>query len=432
MVGRRSQSSNATIRNGSDGSTATSSTACAARAPWVGRPRCSALPERRPAMATVGPCGPMCAGRPPVTRRDPWTGPSHVPAAPAADALAPLLDAFVVGAPVRIELWDGSTIGSDAVVGTIRLASPDALRRLVWSPDELGVGRAFVAGDLEVDGDLIDAIRSLRSAAPKVRAGWRVLPRAVDSARRIGALGRPLPPPPEEARPRGRRHSIFRDAEVIRHHYDVGNDFYRLVLGPSMTYSCARFTSETTSLDEAQASKHDLVCRKLGLHERPGLRLLDVGCGWGSMAICAASRYGAEVVGVTISRKQAELAQRRVEDAGVDDRVEIRLQDYRDVRSEQFDAISSIGMSEHVGKDGIGEYFSGLWSLLVPMGRMLNHAISSVGGSKLGRRTFMYRYVFPDGELLDVGDTAIAMQAAGFEVRDVESLREHYAWTLRQ
>ena len=367
-----------------------------------------------------------------MTPDDSVNAQSHTATGGVAESLAPLLEAFLADAPARVELWDGSMIEANRAICTVRLTSPDALRRLVWSPDELGVGRAFVTGDIDVDGDLFDGIRSLRSVAPKVRASWRALPKAVGAARRVGALGRPLAPPPEEVRPRGRRHSIFRDAQAIRHHYDVGNDFYRLVLGPSMTYSCARFTTATTSLEDAQASKHDLVCRKLGLHERPSLRLLDVGCGWGSMAIHAASRYGAEVVGVTISREQAELARRRVEEAGVADRVEVRLQDYRELQSEHFDAISSIGMSEHVGKERIEEYFSGLGSLLVPKGRMLNHAISSVGGSKLGRRTFMYRYVFPDGELLDVADTVLAMQVAGLEVRDVESLREHYALTLRE
>lgn len=228
------------------------------------------------------------------------------------------------------------------------------------------------------------------------------------------------------------RHSTTRDAEVVGHHYDVGNDFYRLLLGPSMTYSCARFAEPGMSLTDAQASKHDLVCRKLGLHERAGMRLLDVGCGWGSMAIHAALHYGAEVVGVTISREQQEAARRRVEEAGLGDRVEIRLQDYRQLRGEPFDVISSIGMSEHVGKARVAQYFATLAALLAPSGRLLNHAISSVGGSKIGRRTFMGRYIFPDGELLDVGDTVHAMQDAGFEVRDVESLREHYELTLRE
>jgi cyclopropane-fatty-acyl-phospholipid synthase len=185
------------------------------------------------------------------------------------------------------------------------------------------------------------------------------------------------------------------------------------------------------TLEQAQEAKHELVCRKLGLHERPGLRLLDVGCGWGSMALHAAARHQAHVVGITISRSQAELARARVAEAGLAGRVEIRLQDYRDVRGETFDAISSIGMFEHVGAGRTAEYFRALRARLRPRGRLLNHAISSPGGSRLGRRSFMHRYVFPDGELLDVGDVALAMQRAGFELRDIESLREHYALTLR-
>ena len=350
----------------------------------------------------------------------------------AADIVGPLIEMLVGRAPVRFDFWDGTSWGPADGVATVQLRTVDALRRLLWSPGELGVARAFVVGDIDVEGDIFEALRALRPAGSNLRAGWRTLPRTAVAARRLGAVGPPLPAPPEEARPRGRRHSTARDAEVVGHHYDVGNDFYGLVLGPSMAYSCARFAEPAMSLTEAQASKHDLVCRKLGLHERPGMRLLDVGCGWGSMALHAARHFGARVVGVTISREQVESARRRVEESGLTDRVEIRLQDYRDLTGERFDAVSSIGMSEHVGKARIAEYFSTLSSLLTPSGRVLNHAISSVGSSKLGRRTFMGRYVFPDGELLDVGDTVLAMEDAGFEVRDVESLREHYALTLRQ
>ena len=222
-----------------------------------------------------------------------------------------------------------------------------------------------------------------------------------------------------------------RDKVAVSHHYDVGNEFYALVLGPSMTYSCARFVDAGVSLEQAQAAKHELICRKLGLHEQPGARLLDVGCGWGSMAIHAATEHGARVVGITISDEQAAEARRRVEAAGVADRVEIRIQDYRRIADGPFDAISSVGMAEHVGERKMDDYFGILRSLLHPGGRMLNHAISSVGGSRLRRRGFVYRYVFPDGELLDVGNTVLSMERAGFEVRDVESLREHYATTLR-
>jgi cyclopropane-fatty-acyl-phospholipid synthase len=198
-----------------------------------------------------------------------------------------------------------------------------------------------------------------------------------------------------------------------------------------MTYSCARFTDGSPGLEDAQAAKHELVCRKLGLHERPGMRLLDVGCGWGSMALHAATVHGAAVVGVTISEAQAELARKRVAEAGLTGRVEIRLQDYRDLGGEMFDAVCSIGMFEHVGAAQTARYFETLRALLRPQGRLLNHAISTVGGSGLSRRSFIGRYVFPDGELIDVGEVVLAMQRAGFEVRDVESLREHYAKTLR-
>ncbi len=232
-------------------------------------------------------------------------------------------------------------------------------------------------------------------------------------------------------RPRGRRHTRRQDARAISHHYDVGNEFYRLFLGPSMTYSCARFATPETVLADAQRAKVDLICRKLGLHEGGPKRLLDVGCGWGSMVIHAAATYDATAVGVTISREQASSARQRVAEAGLADRVEIRLQDYRELRGERFDAVSSIGMFEHVGSERMSEYFAILRQLVEPRGRLLNHAISSVGGSRVDRRSFVGRYVFPDGELIDVGQVALAMESAGFEVHDVESLREHYVRTLQ-
>ncbi len=352
----------------------------------------------------------------------------------AADVLRPVV-AGLLGdpPPVRIELWDGSSLGPpDGGAGTLRVHSPAAIRRLLWSPNQLGLGRAYVAGELDADGDIFELVAAMRGRLPEERNDvLRLVPPAMRAARRLGVLGRPLPPPPQEARLRGGRHSVRRDAEAIGHHYDVGNDFYRLVLGPSMTYSCARFVDAGTDLTAAQAAKHDLICRKLGLDGLAGGRLLDVGCGWGSMAIHAASHYDVSVVGITISEAQAALARQRVADAGLADRVEIRLQDYRDLGSETFDAVSSVGMSEHVGHQNLGRYYELLHAALRPHGRLLNHAISSVGGSKLGRASFIGRYVFPDGELIDVGESVLAMERAGFEVRDVESLREHYARTLR-
>ncbi|MFE9575522.1 class I SAM-dependent methyltransferase [Nocardia sp. NPDC006044] len=343
---------------------------------------------------------------------------------------------------VRFEFWDGSTIEPEGpCAGTIRIRSKDALRHMVWAPGELGIGRAFVSGAVDLDGDIFSILRSLATTAPSdAKLGLDAARKAILAARELGALGQRPAPPPEEARPRrGPLHTKRRDAAAISHHYDVGNDFYRLVLGPSMTYSCARFVAEqddgqagpnaTVSLADAQRAKHDLICRKLDL--RPGMRLLDVGCGWGSMAIHAAATYGVQVVGVTISNAQIELARERVAAAGLSDNVEIRLSDYRDLRGEQFDAISSIGMFEHVGTKRAAAYFETLRALLRPEGRLLNHAISSAGGSVMGARSFVGRYVFPDGELVDVGEVVLAMQRAGFEVRDVEALREHYALTLR-
>jgi cyclopropane-fatty-acyl-phospholipid synthase len=352
---------------------------------------------------------------------------------PAAEVLEPLLTSLFGDRPdVRVVLWDGGAFGPDDASVVLHVQSSDALRRLLWAPDQIGLGRAYVAGELDVDGDLVAALPVLRDAvALRPTLAVTVLPHAVRASRRLGILGRPLPLPPEEARPRGLRHSRRRDAEVVAHHYDVGNEFYELVLGPSLTYSCARFPHPEATLEEAQAAKHETIVRKLGLAGRPGSRLLDVGCGWGSLAIHAAREHGIQAVGITISREQATLAQQRAEEAGVADLVEIRLQDYRDLSGEQFDGIASVGMFEHVGQKRMATYFTVLHDQLRPGGRLLNHAISSVGGSRLGPRSFTGRYVFPDGELLDVGETALAMERAGFEVRDVESLREHYARTLR-
>jgi cyclopropane-fatty-acyl-phospholipid synthase len=363
-----------------------------------------------------------------------------------ASVFRPLLTAAFGATPpaVRFQFWDGSSLAprDGRTVGAVVVRSKDALGHLVWAPGELGVARAFVSGELDLTGDIFTVLRSLQQAAPNdARLGAAAAVKALGTAARLGALrGRPEPPP-EESRPRGPLHSKRRDSEAISHHYDVGNEFYELVLGESMTYSCARFVSPgddgsqdadaSMPLADAQAAKHDLICRKLGLDRRDGMRLLDVGCGWGSMAIHAATHYGARVVGITISAAQAELARKRVAMAGVAEQVEIRRQDYRDLGGEQFDAVSSIGMFEHVGGERTAEYFDTLRALLGPGGRLLNHAISSPGGSRISSRSFIGRYVFPDGELLDAGATAQAMQHAGFELRDVETLREHYALTLR-
>jgi cyclopropane-fatty-acyl-phospholipid synthase len=275
---------------------------------------------------------------------------------------------------------------------------------------------------------------ALRDRLPNVRldrAQWTEVLRAATAAGGVRAL-RPLPPPPEEVRLRGRRHSRARDAAAVRHHYDVSNDFYRLVLGPSLTYSCAVFADPETTLEAAQAAKHELVCRKLGL--QPGMRLLDVGCGSGGMVLHAAQHHGVRAVGITVSSRQADLAAKRVADAGLADRVDIRLQDYRDVSDGPYDAISSIGMFEHVGLVQLRTYFARLFALLPDGGRLLNHAIARPPGDRprFARASFIDRYVFPDGELHEVGSVVSGMQHEGFEVRHLENLREHYALTLRR
>jgi cyclopropane-fatty-acyl-phospholipid synthase len=358
--------------------------------------------------------------------------PDPVPGGGAAAVVSPLLAHFFGGPPpVRIEFWDGTSLGP-AHGDTLQVHSPDAVQRLLWSPGELGLARSFVMGDLAFDGDIFELLATLHAASPdRIHVGSRVPWQALQAARRLGVIGRPLPPPPEEAAPRGRLHSRSRDAQVVQHHYDVSNDFYAMVLGPAMTYSCARFAPGVETLEAAQESKHDLVCHKLGLAEGTGQRILDVGCGWGSFAIHAARHYGTRVVGVTLSPAQAGWARERVAAAGLEKQVEIRLQDYRDLRDGPFDGIASVGMFEHVGSSKSAEYFATMRRLLGPEGRLLNHAISSVGGSRIGPRSFIGRYVFPDGELIDVGQVVLSMEEAGFEVRDVESLREHYAKTLR-
>jgi cyclopropane-fatty-acyl-phospholipid synthase len=347
--------------------------------------------------------------------------------------------------PFRLRGWDGSETGPANAAATVVFRSRRALRTLLWQPDELGLARAYVAGDLDIDGDLYavlaipDVVEKLAGNDGLTLTGAQKL-KALRTLVRLGAVGRrPALPPEEMVRPpsRGRmRHDPESDASAISHHYDVGNDFYSLVLGPSMVYSCAYWTeppSAAFGLDDAQREKLDLVCRKLDL--QPGQRLLDVGCGWGSLVLHAAREYGVHAVGVTLSREQADLARVRIGEAGLADRVEIRLQDYRALDVDPFDAIASVGMAEHVGANQLAVYASTLRSLLVPGGRLLHHAIAShdepTDQREEPRSSFIDRYVFPDGELEPLGSTITALDRAGLEVRDVENLREHYALTLR-
>ena len=345
--------------------------------------------------------------------------------------------------PLRLRAWDGSEVGpSDAPTLVVR--SRRALHRLLWRPGELGLARAWVAGEITVEGDLYEALGRLapllwqHTEEPTERRSRvpRPDPRLLRLAGQVLALAGPsLPPaPPREEVPprRGLKHTLLRDRQAISHHYDVGNDFYALVLGPSMVYSCGYWPEPDSTLEQAQADKLDLVCRKLAL--RPGQRLLDVGCGWGSMVLHAAEHYGVHAVGVTISVEQADLARKRVVDAGLTDRVEIRVQDYRQIDDGPFDAISSIGMAEHVGSAAYLTYAQQLHRLLKPGGRLLNHQIARpprTDESTYSVDEFIDRYVFPDGELAPVGNTVSLLEQAGFEVRDLESIREHYALTLR-
>jgi cyclopropane-fatty-acyl-phospholipid synthase len=357
-----------------------------------------------------------------------------------AATLEPLVLAALGDAvPIRIRCWDGSSAGPADAPLRLHFRNRRALRRLLWAPNELGFARAYVSGDIEVEGDLLAGLEELaRVAVPEEGPGITV-DRATKialakAAVQLGIIGPPPKPPVEEARLVGGRHSRGRDADAIAHHYDVGNAFYRIVLGPSMTYSCAYWPQPAGpefDLTQAQVAKCDLVARKLGLRE--GMRVLDVGCGWGTFALHAARQYGARVVGVTLSQEQAAYAQKRMANEGVSELVEIRVQDYRDVRDGPYDAISSIGMAEHVGAAMLPVYAADLFGLLRPEGRLLNHAISRRPGHppEFSKTSFIDRYVFPDGELEPMSMMIEAIEGAGFEVRDVESLREHYALTLR-
>lgn len=356
---------------------------------------------------------------------------------PVSETMHAALTGFIgQDPPVAIRWWDGSVSGSPTAGTTIEVRSPDAVKRLIFTPGELALARAYVAGEIDIEGDIFEVLKLREALAPmdqhvEVGLDGRDRLRFLAAALRVGALGMPPAPPREEARLGGRLHSRKRDAEAIAHHYNLSNDFYSLVLGPSMTYSCAYFDAPEDTLESAQEAKYDLIARKLGLE--PGMRVLDVGCGWGGMVMHAAARYGVSAVGITISEPQARLAADRLTAARLGDVAEVRIQDYRDVSDGPYDAISSIGMFEHVGAKRLGEYFGSLHRLLRPQGRLLNHAISRPSGKAgFDPRSFTSRYVFPDGELQEVGSVVSAMHAHGFEVRDVESLREHYALTLRR
>jgi cyclopropane-fatty-acyl-phospholipid synthase len=371
-------------------------------------------------------------------------GAANVPSTPPAGGRRPaptvadVVRAVTAGPlPIRVTGYDGSAVGPADAGITLSVRSERGLSYLLTAPGDLGLARAYVSGDLGLDGvhpgDPYEALRLLKDELrlrPPALADGLALVRGLGWERLL-----PPPPPPQEAAPRwrrvvnGLRHSRGRDSTAISHHYDVSNAFYELVLGPSMTYTCAVFRSPDDTLEQAQAAKYDLVAGKLGL--RPGMRLLDVGCGWGGMVRHAAREYGVKALGVTLSRAQARWAQAAIEREGLGDLAEVRHLDYRDAPREQFDAVSSIGLTEHIGVRNYPAYFGALRDRLRPEGRLLNHCITRADNRAPHRSgAFIDRYVFPDGELAGPGRLIGEIHDAGLEVHHEENLREHYALTL--
>jgi cyclopropane-fatty-acyl-phospholipid synthase len=349
---------------------------------------------------------------------------------PPTDGLRRGIERALPDRPFTIELWDGSGVPSTSDGPTVTVRSPRAIGHLLRAPGELGLGRAYVCGEIDVDE--LDGVVSLlgRWHPPPLSLLQRV--RFGAAALRAAGLHRRPGPPAAELRPRRRRHTKRRDAEAVRHHYDVSNDFFALFLDQTMTYSCALFEPGTQTLEDAQRAKLELICRKLDL--KPGLRMLDIGSGWGSLAIHAAREHGAFVRGITLSEPQVELARELAREAGVDDKVEFSVMDYRDLGVDRFDAVASIGMVEHVGEAQIDAYARQIARVLDPGGRVLNHGIVAVPPQERGAHVggeFSNRYVFPDGELLNLSRMTLAFERAGFEALNIENLHTDYAETLR-
>jgi cyclopropane-fatty-acyl-phospholipid synthase len=348
--------------------------------------------------------------------------------------------------PFDVRFWDGAVDHGQnpRPPYTLVLNRPAALRRMLFPPNELSIVESYIAGDVDIDGSMEAAsklsaaiggrLRSPLAVARLVRLVLGLPGQADDDLATIGF--------PEQARKLGSRHTPVRDAAAIHYHYDVGNDFYKLWLDERMVYSCAYFRSAGDSLDTAQEAKLDIICRKLRL--KPGERLLDIGCGWGGLIIHAAEHYGVDATGLTLSENQAALARERIEQAGLGDRCRVAIRDYRTLNdSDGYDKISSVGMVEHVGASHLPVYFASAFRALKPGGLFMNHGIVSLSEprprplrEKIFRKfwradAFIDTYVFPDGKLTAAHDVIAAAEGAGFEVRDVESLREHYAMTLR-
>lgn len=335
--------------------------------------------------------------------------------------------------PFAVRFWDGSEWqhGKEPPHFTLELKHPASMQKIFWKPTEVSLGEAYIFGDFDVHGDLESSfelgdylLNRDWQLAEKLRLGLKLLsvPRPSQEKNRKGA-----------AELRGRTHSKKRDAEAVQYHYDVSNDFYRLWLDKYMIYSCALFHSQEDTIDEAQYRKLDYLCRKLRLE--PGEKLLDIGCGWGGLVMHACQNYGVDATGITLSQPQADLGNERILEAGLSDRCRVEVLDYRDIPSDlQFDKAVSVGMFEHVGEAKLPDYFAKAYQLLKPGGVFLNHGITE---SKQNTRnkageSFIDKYVFPDGELLPISTSLRVAEENGFEIRDVEGLREHYAMTLRQ
>ncbi|MEV8047955.1 cyclopropane-fatty-acyl-phospholipid synthase family protein [Streptomyces griseoluteus] len=352
------------------------------------------------------------------------TGVAHRLAVLVEDALgAPL--------PVRLRAWDGSETGpSDAPVVVLR--SRRALRRLLWQPGELGLAQAYITGELDVEGDLAEGLRAAWTSArergahtPRLTlADWA---RAVGEAARLGVVGPRLPAPATEARLRGDRHTKARDRAAISHHYDLSNDFYRLLLDDTMAYSCGYWTAEDMDPADAQRAKLELICRKLGL--TAGSRLLDIGCGWGSLTLYAAERHKARVTAVTLAREQAAHVREQVRERGLEHLVEVVCQDYRDITGSAYDAVATVEMGEHVGDEEYPAFAAALHRMVRPEGRVLVQQMSR-GANAPGGGAFIEAYIAPDMHMRPLGDTVALLEAAGLEVRSTESMREHYVRTV--
>ncbi|MDJ0319980.1 cyclopropane-fatty-acyl-phospholipid synthase family protein [Pseudarthrobacter sp. PS3-L1] len=371
-----------------------------------------------------------------------------------AGTIAEVLRPMVGGdLPVRLKVWDGSEAGP-VNAPVVRLNSPNAIRRLLWAPGELGAAQAYVTGELDIDGDLNSTLEQLwevirRRKLSGIRPTPAVLAGVAKIARAAGALGTPPAPPVTQAKVKGRLHSLLRDRAAISHHYDLSNDFYELILDPQMAYSSGYWTDRgddvnfaglaerasgsageagaSYGVEDAQRDKLDLVCRKIGL--QPGMRMLDVGCGWGSLSLHAARYYGATVVGVTLSVEQKAFIDARIKEYGLADRVEIRVQDYREIPDGPFDAVASLEMGEHVGQKNYPVYANALFKNLVPGGKVLVQQMSR-RGKHPGGGPFIESFIAPDMHMRPVGETLSFLEDAGLEVEGVQGMRRHYVRTL--